>query len=463
MTDLTRENPTKTLIKFSLPMVLSVAFQQVYNIADKLIAGRYAGEDALAAVSASYPITMIIMAFALGTNIGCSVVISGLYGGKKYSEVKTAISTSVILALCAGVVLSVISFFLSNPLLRVLKTPENIFDDSALYLRIYIYGFIFLYLYNICTGAFNALGNSRTPLYFLIASSVGNIVLDYIFVALFHWGVAGVAWATFIAQGISSVLSFIALLYEMKKIKTDKKPPLLSSSSMKKILVLAVPSILQQSFVSIGGLLIQGLVNSFDSSSIIAGYGVAIQLNTFAITVFNTSANAVSNYTAQNLGSGNYERVREGFRSAVKIGFVIALPFVLAYTLAGMFLVGVFMDSPTQEALRTGKEFLLIASPFYFVAMIKLAADGIMRGASAVRIFVTSTFSDLLLRVALAYILSPYFGSVGIWLSWPIGWLLSAIFVVVFYLKGYWIPSDKRAEVIAEFKAIPHKGSAKDA
>ncbi len=452
MTDLTRENPTKTLIKFALPMVLSVAFQQVYNIADKLIAGRYAGEEALAAVSASYPITMIIMAFALGTNIGCSVVISGLYGGKKYSEVKTAVSTSVVLALGAGIILSVISFFLSDPLLKVLKTPENIFDDSALYLRIYIYGFVFLYLYNICTGAFNALGNSRTPLYFLIASSIGNIILDYIFVAVFHWGVAGVAWATFIAQGISSVLSLIALLVEMKKIKTTKTPPLLSSSSMKKILVLAVPSILQQSFVSVGGLLIQGLVNSFDSSSIIAGYGVAIQLNTFAITVFNTAGNAVSNYTAQNLGSGNYERVREGFRSALKIGAVIALPFAAAYTFAGNFLVSVFMDSPTQEALQTGKEFLIIVSPFYFVVMLKLSADGIMRGASAVRFFVISTFSDLLLRVGLAYILSPYFGSTGIWLSWPIGWLISAAIVVIFYLKGYWIPSEKRSDIIAEFR-----------
>ena len=331
MTDLTRDNPTKTLIKFSLPMVLSVAFQQFYNMADKLIAGRYAGEDALAAVSASYPITMIIMAFALGTNIGCSVVISGLYGGKKYSEVKSAVSTSVFLALCAGIILAVISFFLCNPMLRLLQTPENIFADSALYLRIYIYGFVFLYLYNVCTGVFNALGNSRTPLYFLIASSVGNIILDYIFVAIFHWGVAGVGWATFIAQGISSMLSLVALVIEISKLKTDSKPPLLSVSSLKKILVLAVPSILQQSFVSVGGLMIQGLVNGFGSSSIIAGYGVAIQLNTFAITVFNTSANAVSNYTAQNIGSGNLERVREGFKSALKIGFVIDLPFVILY------------------------------------------------------------------------------------------------------------------------------------
>ena len=443
MTDLTRDDPTKTLIKFSLPMVLSVAFQQFYNMADKLIAGRYAGEDALAAVSASYPITMIIMAFALGTNIGCSVVISGLYGGKKYGEVKSAITTSLILAVCSGAVLSAVSLALSTPLLDMLKTPTAIFTDSALYLRIYIYGFTFLYLYNICTGVFNALGNSRTPLFFLIASSVGNIILDYVFVAVMHMGVAGVAWATFIAQGLSSLFSLAALFMEMKKIKTNGRQPLFSSSSLNKILVLAIPSILQQSFVSVGGLMIQGLVNSFGSYSIIAGYGVAIQLNTFAITVFNTSANAVSNFTAQNLGSGNIERVRQGFKSALKLGAAIALPFVAAYALFGRFMTGLFMNNPTNEALQTGREFLLIVSPFYFTAMIKLAADGVMRGASAVRFFVMSTFSDLLIRVILAYILAPHLGAKGIWFSWPIGWVISAALVVAVYYKGLWLPNNK--------------------
>ncbi len=446
MTDLTRDNPTKTLIKFALPMVLSVAFQQFYNMADKLIAGRFAGVDALAAVSASYPITMIIMAFALGTNVGCSVIISQYFGGKKYTELKTAVSTSIILALSAGVVLSVVSFFLCDPLLVLLKTPADIFNDSAVYLRIYIYGFIFLYLYNICTGAFNALGNSRTPLLFLIASSVGNIILDYVFVAVFHWGVAGVGWATFIAQGISSVLALIALLIELKKIKTDKKPPLLSSVVLNKILVLAIPSILQQSFVSVGNLMIQGLVNSFDSPAIIAGYGVAVQLNTFAVTVFNTSGNAVSNFTAQNIGCGKIDRVRQGFRSAVKIGIAIALPFTLVYTFLGTFMVGLFMDNSTPDALQTGRQFLMIVAPFYFTVMIKLSADGIMRGSSAVRFFVASTFSDLLLRVALAFVLSPNLHTLGIWLSWPIGWILSAALVVGFYLKGYWIPKDLKPD-----------------
>lgn len=445
MTDLTRENPTKTLIKFALPMILSVAFQQIYNIADKVIAGRYAGEDALAAVSASYPITMIIMAFALGTNIGCSVVISSLFGSKKMSEVKTAVFTSIILALFASVVITAISLFLSNPLLNMLNTPANIFADSALYLRIYIYGFIFLFLYNICTGVFNALGNSRTPLYFLIASSIANIILDYIFTAIFSWGVAGVAWATFIAQGLSSVLSLLALVLEIRKIKTKEKPPLLSSGILKKILLLAIPSILQQSFVSVGNLMIQGLVNSY-GSSVIAGYGVAIQLNTFAVTIFNTSGNAVSNYTAQNLGSGSMSRVRQGFLAAIKIVAVIAIPFIVAYTVFGKFFVGLFLEEPTPLAMDTGMKFLTIVAPFYFFVMIKLVADGVLRGSGEIKFFVISTFSDLLLRVILAFTFSPIFGVNGIWYSWPIGWGISMILAVIFYKKGYWIPKDRRAK-----------------
>ena len=439
MTDLTKEKPTKALLRFALPMVLSVVFQQAYNIADKVIAGRFAGEEALAAVSASYPMTMIIMAFAFGTNVGCSVVISNMYGAKKYKDVKTTVSTSLLIALVAGAVLSAASLLLCGPVLRLLGTPQDIFENSALYLRIYLYGFVFLYLYNVCTGAFNALGNSRTPLYFLIGSSVANIVLDYVFVAVFDWGVAGVAWATFIAQGVSSVLSLAALVIEMKKLKTDGHAPVFSSYSLRRISWLAVPSILQQSFVSVGGLFIQGLVNGY-GSSVIAGYGAAIQLNTFAITVFMTSANAVSNYTAQNMGSGRYDRVRQGFRAALKIDAVIALPFVALYTLCSTFIIGAFMDSPTQGALASGREFLLIVAPFYFVVMIKLTADGLMRGAAAVKYFMISTFSDLLLRVVLAYLLTPRFGSTGIWMSWPVGWMISTVIVMSFYLRDKWLP-----------------------
>lgn len=221
--DLTVGKPDEVLWKFSIPMFISVIFQQMYNIADSVIAGKFAGEDALAAVGASYPITMIFMAIAVGSNIGCSVVISQLFGAKRYEKMKTAIYTTLISSVVLSAVLTILGLFGTDSLMRMIQTPENIFKDGALYLEIYIGGFLFLFLYNICTGIFQSLGDSRTPLYFLIGSSIGNVVLDTWFVAGFHWGVAGVAWATFLAQGIACVLAFFTLLLRLRNIKTEKK------------------------------------------------------------------------------------------------------------------------------------------------------------------------------------------------------------------------------------------------
>ena len=195
MKDLTEGEPRKILWQFTLPMFISVMFQQLYNIADSVIVGNYAahGEEGLAAVGASYPITMIFMAIAMGCNVGCSVVISQLFGAKRYREMKTAVSTTMIASLAVSLGLTVLGLLCSRIMMTAIHTPENIFQDADGYLRIYIGGFVFLFLYNVVTGIFTSLGDSNTPLYFLIGSSLSNIVLDWVFVAIFHWDVAGVA------------------------------------------------------------------------------------------------------------------------------------------------------------------------------------------------------------------------------------------------------------------------------
>ena len=205
MKDLTIGSPAKVLWKFTVPMFLSVVFQQMYSIADSAIAGQFAGEDALAAIGASYPITMIFMAVAVGVNVGCAVVISQYFGAKIYPKVKTSSTTTLIASTAAALVLTVFGIIFCRPLLSMVNTPEDIFTDSAVYLRIYTLGLVFLFVYNVCTGIFTALGDSKTPLMFLIGSSVGNVLLDLLFVAVFKWGVAGAAWATFIAQGVSCI------------------------------------------------------------------------------------------------------------------------------------------------------------------------------------------------------------------------------------------------------------------
>ena len=193
VTDLTKEHPNKTLWRFLLPMLFSVMFQQIYNIADSMIAGRFAGENALAAVGASYPITIIFMAFAVGMNLGASVVVSRLFGAEDRGGVKRAVTTAFLSSMVLGIMLTLFGYFFNHQMMRWIRTPQNIMADGVLYLKIYIFGIIFLMLYNVCTGVFTALGDSKTPLYFLLGSSAGNIILDYIFVAKFQWGVSGVS------------------------------------------------------------------------------------------------------------------------------------------------------------------------------------------------------------------------------------------------------------------------------
>ena len=290
-------------------MFVSVVFQQLYNIADSAIAGKFAGEKALAAVGASYPITMIFMAVAIGCNIGCAVVISGYFGAGDIRRMKTAVSTTVIASGILAAILTLAGLLLSAPLLRLVHTPQDIFNEGDLYLKIYIAGLLFVFLYNVATGIFTSLGDSRTPLYFLIGSSLGNIALDLLFVIVFKWGVAGVGWATFIAQGAACVLALITLFRKIVKMPSGRGKIMLYSHSMfQKICRIAVPSILQQSFVSVGNIFIQSLVNSF-GSGVIAGYSAAVKLNTFTITSFTTLGNGLSSFTAQNLGGGKPEGI----------------------------------------------------------------------------------------------------------------------------------------------------------
>ena len=437
ITDLTKGPPSKLVWNFSIPLLISVMFQQLYNIVDSIVAGRFINENALASVGASYPITMIFIAIATGCNIGCSVIISRLFGGKEYAKMKTAVYTSLISIFILSIFLTIVGFMACNPMLRLLNTPENILSDADLYLRIYIGGLLFLLSYNIFTGIFTSLGDSRTPLYLLLSSSLLNIVLCLVFVINFGMGVAGVAWATFIAQGIASILSFIMVIARLKLVRTTESYPKFSFAMLGRISTIAIPSILQQSFISVGNLFIQGLINSY-GSSVIAGYSAAMKLNTFAITSFATLANGVSGFTSQNIGAGKLDRVSKGFKSGLTMCLCVAIPFSVAYFGFGSKMMGIFLDSSNSEAISVGNQFLRIVSPFYVITSIKLIADGVLRGAGAMVSFMIATLADLLLRVVLAFVLSNYFEATGIWYSWPIGWVVGVILSFGFYASGVW-------------------------
>ncbi len=433
--DLTVGKSSKVLFKFTLPMFASMIFQQFYNIADTLIAGRFAGENALAAVGASYPITNIFNAIAFGCNIGCSVVISQYFGAKKYEKVKTAASTSLISCVALGSTITLLGLILTPFLMSAIDTPKDIFSDSSLYLSIYIGGFVFLFLYNITNGIFTSMGDSKTPLYFLIFSSIFNVVLDYIAVVFFDMGVSGVAWATFAAQGIAGVLSFATLLKRLEKLETQGRTERFSLYILKKICRISIPSILQQSFVSVGNVFIQKLINGF-GSSVIAGFSASMKLNTFTINALYTFGNGVSGFTAQNVGAKKTDRIKEGMKYGSLMAIATGVVFAIVYFFFNKNLMLMFMDNGNNaDAVRSGAEFLKIVSPFYCFIGIKLVGDGVLRGTGSMKLFMVATFTDLILRVILAFVLSPLMGYCGIWVSWPIGWTVATILSVIFYFK----------------------------
>lgn len=452
--DLTSGKPSSVLWKFCLPLFGSIIFQQLYNIADSFVAGKFIGNDALAAVGNSYEITLIFIAFAFGCNIGCSVVVSNFFGAKKYGEMKTSVYTSLI---AGGVLCGVLMLFGSifcGGLLRLINTPENIFADSKLYLDIYIYGLPFVFFYNIATGIFSALGDSKTPFVFLACSSVANIGMDILFVAAFKMGVAGVAWATFLCQGVSCVLAVLFVVLRLKKIGAGEKTKLFSFAILGKVAVIAVPSILQQSFISVGNIVIQSVINTF-GSEVMAGYSAAVKLNNMVVTSLTTLGNGISNYTAQNMGAGKHARVKQGFRAGLAIVWIICVPVCALYLIAGKYLMYAFLDDVSGAALKTGLTFLRVISPFYFVIAAKLVADGVLRGSGMMKQFMIATFTDLILRVVLAEVLAlTPLGTTGIWMAWPCGWCVSAALSIIFYRGGAWnkMPDaeNKEEEIVRE-------------
>ena len=431
--DLTIGKPQTVLWQFSLPLLGSVLFQQLYNIADSLVAGKFIGENALAAVGNAYEITLIFIAFAFGCNIGCSVIVSRFFGAHKLADLKTAVSTTFISVAALLAVLMAGGLALCHPLLRLINTPDSLMADCRLYLNIYLLGLPFLFYYNVATGIFSAMGDSRTPFLFLAASSTSNILVDILFVKVFSMGVAGVAWATFLCQGVSCVLAVRALMRRLARLPHEGTPRRFSFGILRSIVAIALPSTLQQSFVSVGNIIIQSVINGY-GPAVIAGYSAAIKLNNLVITSLTQLGNGMSNYVSQNIGADKRERIAPGFTAGLQMVYAVLIPVLILYVGFPSLPIGVFMDGG-GEAMRTGVQILRIICPFYLVVCVKLIADGVLRGAGLMRQFMVTTFSDLVLRVGLCIAFSSLFGVVGVWCSWPVGWCAGTALSVMFYIR----------------------------
>lgn len=433
MKDLTVGKPGRVLLAYSLPLFGSIIFQQLYNIADSFVAGHFISTEALAAVGNSSEITLIFIAIAFGCNIGTSVVTANLFGQKEMKQVHTCVTTALIFCGILGVLLSAVGMLTSEWMLTLLDTPVETMKDSVAYIQIYLMSYVFLMLYQVATGIFSALGDSKTPFYFLAVSSITNIFVDILFVRDFHMGVPGVAWATFLCQSISGIVAVIFVLKKVHEVVGGEKCPLFSGVLLKKMLIIAIPSAIQQSFISVGNILVQRVINGFGTACM-GGYTAAIKLNNMFVTSVTALGNGMSNYTSQNLGAGKNERVRHGCRSGVTIGMTMGAIFAVVFYVFAKPLVYAFISDGNLEAVDVGVDFLHIVTPFYIFLSIKLMVDGVQRGAARMLQFMIATLSDLFLRVVLSFTLSPIFGIRGVWYSWPVGWVVGIVLSATLYL-----------------------------
>ena len=444
--DLTTGKPEKVLWQFCLPLFGSIIFQQLYNIADSFVAGKFIGENALAAVGNSYEITLIFIAFAFGCNIGCSVIVSQLFGAKKLGEMKTAVYTTFIASAVLCALLMLAGTLGCNGMLRLINTPENVFADSKLYLDIYIMGLPFVFFYNVATGIFSALGDSKTPFIFLAASSTANIFVDVLFVTAFHMGVAGVAWATLIAQGMCAIASLVVMFQRMKKLpcepeRANMKIPLFHMTAVKRIAQIGLPSMLQQSLVSLSMMMMQGLVNSF-GKVLVAGYTAATKIDTLAMLPNMNISNAMSSYTAQNIGAGKYDRVKEGLKACLFMVVVFSLVITVIIFLFGSQLLSLFLDpGDASGAMGYGLAYMHTVSLFYILMGLLFVPNGMLRGAGDMGAFTFSSMANLFSRVAIAYALAYLtpLGANAIWWSIPAGWAIGAAVSLLRVKSGKWM------------------------
>ncbi len=437
------DQPGKSLFFFALPMILGNLFQQFYTTVDSIIVGQFVGEDALAAVGASYSLTTVFIMIAIGGGIGASVITSQYLGAGIYRKMKTSVSTALISFLVLSLVLAVIGLVGNRMILTGLNTPENILSDAVLYLKIYFLGLPFLFMYNILSSIFNALGNSKTPLYLLIFSSLLNIVMDLVMVRAFHLGVAGVAIATVIAQGLSAVISFCLLLRLIKTFaeETDAdtgKRKLYDFSMLGNMIKVAIPSMVQQSIVSIGMLLVQSVVNGF-GSSVLAGYTAGMRIESICIVPMIATGNAVSTFTAQNLGAGAPERVRKGYLAGVKMVAAFAVLICLVLTVFHGPIINAFLEEGSDAAaFATGNDYLTFIAFFFICIGMKAVTDGVLRGAGDVVVFTLANLINLGIRVSFAFGFAGIIGVEAVWFAVPMGWSTNFVISFIRYLSGKW-------------------------
>lgn len=436
MRDLTVGKEGKLILSFALPMLYGNIFQQLYNIVDSIVIGKYLGNEALAAVGASFPLIFTLISLIIGIATGATIIISQYYGAKNLVKVRQAIDTLYIFLFFASIALTVIGILSSNSIFRLIDLPDDVIPQASLYFNLYATGFVFFFGFQGTTAILRGLGDSRTPLYFLIISTLVNIVLDILFVVVFKWGIEGVAIATVIAQAgaFVSIIFYLhrtneLLLFRPFQMKFDRE-------IFRRSMQIGLPTGLQQTFVAVGMLALYKVVNMF-GTSVIAAYSIAMRIDSFAALPAMNFAAALSSFVGQNIGANKHERVRIGLNATLRMTAYISLGVTLLAWLFPTAIMGMFTNDPS--VVEAGKDYLYIVSVFYIVFSTMFVYNGVLRGAgdTIIPMFVT-LFSLWVVRIPISWFLAQKMGPEGIWWGIPIAWAIGAVFSFFYFRTGKW-------------------------
>lgn len=436
MKDLTQGNEFKIIFRFAVPMLIGNLFQQIYSIVDSIIVGQVIGKDALAAVGASFPILYTLIAFVIGIGSGGTIIISQYFGAKNILKVKQMIDTMLIFMFLSAIIITIVGIIFSRDIFILIQLPPELIDSAVTYLNIFLIGSVVMFGFNATISILRGLGDSTTPLYFLMLSAFLNIVLDLIFVMVFHWGIEGVAWATVISQGVSFMMNIVYLNRSNKVFRITFRLPSFNHELFIKSIKIGLPTGFQQTFVALGMMAIMGIVNGF-GTDVIAAYTAAGRIDAIASMPAMNLATALSMFVGQNVGANRFDRVRRGLISTIVMSGVVSILVSLAAWLFGAQLIGMFSSEP--EVVKIGVQYLVIVSSFYILFSTMFSITGVMRGAGATLIpmFIT-LFSLWIIRIPIAWVLSNYMGPQGIWWAIPIAWLCGMVGSSIYYKTGKW-------------------------
>lgn len=437
---MTEGNPLSTILLFAVPMILSNLFQQFYNVIDTVIVGKRLGTDALAAVGSASSITAVFVQLATGFALGGSIVIAQYFGAGKTDKIWQCMTTSTIFSAGIALVSTILIWIGAGFILRLVNTPEDIVPMGVSYLRFYFLGCVPIFVYNALNGVYVALGDSRTPLKFLVISSVLNVVLDILFIIVFSGGVGGAALATAISQLIAAVLALMDMPKLLSGFERDKSMNFFDKSLLFTMLRFALPSALQQSIVSVGSVIVQATINSF-GASVIAGSAAAAKVVNLATAIPINYSNAYSNYVGQNVGAGKEERIWPGLRASIFSCGLISLVMTAVFEIFPNQIIGIFIEeteTDIEQVVAVGAAYIRVVGAFLIVFSAFMLVKATFKGSGDMSWFIITTLLSFFIRLFLTVGFAKAAGVDIIWWAFCAGWTIALIVSIVRYLQGGW-------------------------